>query len=229
MATETPTEGRCNAPAWLNEQERQAAGTSKSGYCETYPVNGSDTCRMHFGTADRDGVRGASEGNGNGITHGATASPVNLKEHLEPAEAQWVESLVTGYLAIAPFGRNDPRRERLTRVCVMIFQEWSASERVLIEGMTVERTVGYSDSGYEITRDDEHHLNRVALKINDKIRHNLKDLGCYPSGSAEQETVSQIFAAAVERAKEQEQSDGEPEDSEQADEAEYVEAESVSD
>lgn len=39
MSSDTPTDGRCNAK------------TRDGGYCQNYPVTGSDRCRMHGGTA----------------------------------------------------------------------------------------------------------------------------------------------------------------------------------
>lgn len=206
MASEQPTPGRCNAPAWLDGDKEDPKGErSKTGYCQNYPSKGAETCQFHFGTADRDGIRGADEGNGNGLTHGATASPLNLYNHLDDEAVRWVDSLVAGYLEVAPFGYEDPRRERLTRVCVMIYQEWKAAREVMDHGPTVDKTVGVSDSGVEATQKSEHHLGTRERALNSKVRSNLKDLGLQPSsGDSAGDTVAQIFEAAVERAKREE-------------------------
>lgn len=120
---------------------------------------------------------GAPVGNVNALKHGATASPINLLDHLSEEELQWVESLVDAYLDRAPFGPHDGRVERLTRTCVMIFQEWRAEEAVLSEGMGRETVVGVSSEGTPIVNTEEHYLNRRMDRLNDKIRHNLRDLG----------------------------------------------------
>ena len=205
MASETPTDGRCNEPAWLNEEEREAEGTTKSGYCESYPVDGQDTCRMHFGTADRDGERGAPSGNTNAVTHGVySASPLDLYDSLNEAEVNWIDSLVRGYLEHAPFGYEDPRRERLTKYCVMIYQEWSATEQILNDGASEEQPVGVNEAGRPVLRDQEHHLAKRERALNTKVRQGLKALGCLPGSGTDAEaageTVAQIFAAAVEQA-----------------------------
>lgn len=120
---------------------------------------------------------GAPSRNGNAIKHGATASPLNLLEHLDQEELEWIEALVSAYLDRAPFGPEDARVERLTRVCVMIYQEWAAEEAVLEEGMGQETVVGVSSEGTPIVNTEEHYLNRRMDRLNDKIRHNLRDLG----------------------------------------------------
>ena len=153
---------------------------------------------------------GAPGGNGNALTHGATASPLNLVFHLDDEELDWIDSLVRGYLEIAPFGYEDPRRERLSRYCVMIYQEWSAAEEILAAGHSEERTVGVNDDGNPVIRDAEHHLATRERSLNTKVRQGLKDLDCLPGSgpnAAGGETVAQVFEAAVDRAKERE-SDG---------------------
>lgn len=209
MATEQPTEGRCNARAWLNQEEREDPEASKTGYCENYPVGGEEsggTCRMHLGTVDKSKT-GAPEGNGNALEHGALASPLNLKDHLNDAETAWVDSLVSGYIEVAPFGYHDPRRERLTAYAVMIYQEWSARAEVLADGASEEQPVGVNDAGRPVIKDQEHHLAGRARVLNTKVRQGLKDLGCLPgstSAEASGETVAQIFKAAVDQASETE-------------------------
>jgi len=200
MVSETPTEGRCNGKA----------GEDREGFCESYPVKDDDgepitgRCRMHNGYGE-----GIPEGNGNAITHGATAKPGNLYNHLEEDEREWVDSLVAGYIEVAPFGFEDPRRERLTRYCIMIYQEWAAASEVEKAGASESQPIGVNDSGEPVVRREEHHLSKRELALNTKVRQGLKSLDCLPGSGSEAagETVAQIFAAAVERASE----DDEPE------------------
>lgn len=206
MATEHPTPNRCNEPAWLNEAEREDPEASKSGYCEQYPLqdDGVHTCRMHFGTADRDGLRGAPEGNGNAIIHGAKALPENLYTHLDDDERANIESLAEGYIQFAPFDGSHPLAERVLRYCTMMYQEWKAAGIVETKGPSEYATIGVNKYGEPVRQDKEHHLSRRELSLNTKIRTGLKDLGCLPdsgpSGDSDGETIAQIFKAAVEQA-----------------------------
>lgn len=136
---------------------------------------------------------GAPEGNGNAITHGATASPINLLDHLEPDELEWIEALVDAYLQRAPFGPDDGRVERLTRTCVMIFQEWRAEEVILQEGLSHDVVVDVTSSGEPVVRTEEHYLSRRMDRLNDKIRHNLRDLGLLSEEDRETSVVGSTF------------------------------------
>lgn len=232
MATTEPTAGRCNRPAWIDEAERKDPERSKSGHCEQYPVDGAEACRMHLGTAERDGLLGAGEGNGNAITHGATALPENLYDHLNPDEQAWIDDMADLYIEAAPFGPEHPLSERVLRYCTMMFQEWRAAGEVESVGPSENRPVDISGGGGRIVhRDEEHHLSRRELALNAKVRQGLKSLGCLPGsdrGSPEGsggETIAQIFAAAVEQASDDGDNDT-VNDTDNA-EAEYVESAEV--
>lgn len=208
MASETPTDGRCNAGAWLDEQEREDPEASKSGYCDSWPVKDDDGepitghCRMHNGYGD-----GAPEGNGNAITHGVQASPANLYTHLDESERDWIDDLAEDYIEIAPFGPENPLAERVIRLCTMMYQEWKAAGIVEVEGPSENRPVV---AGETVTyRDEEHHLSRRELQLNAKVRQGLKSLGCLPGsrpgdGESDNDTIAQIFKLAVEQAAERE-------------------------
>jgi len=131
---------------------------------------------------------GAPEGNANALKHGALADPSNLYSHLNEQETRWIESLVDGYLQFAPFDGDDPRRERLTRYCIMAYQEWAAADVVLKEGLTVSKQVGVNDDGEPVLVDDIHHLVERELALNAKVRQGLKNLGCLPGPTEGEET-----------------------------------------
>jgi len=83
MVSEEPTEGRCNAKA----------GSDKDGFCEAYPVDGSDRCRMHGGKDS-----GAPEGNTNSVSHGAYADQSNLyNDVFSDAERQIADDIFQDY------------------------------------------------------------------------------------------------------------------------------------
>lgn len=217
MATEQPTEGRCNAKAWLNEEEREDPDASKSGFCESYPVDGSSTCRMHFGTVDER--PGAPEGNQNPKTHGIYSDELNLYNHLTDEEKGFIDDIAKGYLEYAPFGPEHPLTERLYRTCTMMYQEWKAAGKVESVGPSENRKVAVGET--VVYRDEEHHLSRRELSLNTKVRDSLQKLGCLPGatgvpGGSKGDTIAQVFEAAVRQISEQ-NADAEHVDSEQVD------------
>lgn len=152
--------------------DRCGARTRDGQYCERYPCEGSKRCPNHGGQST-----GPPKGSANNLKHGATAAPINLLNHLDDDKLEWVEALVDGYLKEADFGPESPKVERLTRTCVMIYQEWAGQEAIFNEGMAVDDVVGVTEQGEPVVRNDEHYLCRRIDRLNDKIRHNLKDLG----------------------------------------------------
>lgn len=191
MVSKTPTDGRCNADA----------GPDKEGYCESYPVRGADRCRMHGGstpTADENPNvgRGDQEGNGNAITHGVTASPWNLYTHLGDDAKEWVDALADAYCEILEFDDDDPRRERVTRACIHIYQSNSGENQILEDGLSEEQTVGVNDRGEPVVRDDGHHLHGVTLKRDKEARQILKTLGAFDDPESKKAEALEDSAAA---------------------------------
>lgn len=194
MSNTEPVEGLCNAQ------------TRDGGYCGKRPVTGSERCRYHGGFST-----GPPKGSANALKSGATASPINLYNNLEDEDLAFVEELRDAYLEIAPFTADDPRAERLLRISVMIYQEWKGQEQVLEQGMAVSklrRSEGPDGSekeleltvtadGEMIAQTEEHYLCARIDRLNDKIRHNLKDLGCLPDPeSSSGESVAQVLSVA---------------------------------
>lgn len=169
MSSDDPDYGRCTATSKTTGER-----------CRRDAIGEHGKCRYHGGAtptkAENPNV-GAPPGNGNAISHGCTAAPITLLNHLEPEELEWIEALVDAYLQRAPFGPDDARVERLTRVCVMIYQEWKSEEVILDEGLSSDVVVDVTSSGEPIVRTEEHYLSRRAERLNDKVRHNLRDLG----------------------------------------------------
>lgn len=170
----------------------KCTATNRDGSpCGAYPLQGRDKCRMHAGTS-ADGE--SHEGNGNAITHGATADPVNLYQHLDDVAREWVDKLVEGYLQDAPFGEDSPKVERLRMTCIVIYQEWSAREVVLQAGPSEDTVVGVNDAGAPIARTEEHHLVGTAAKHNQTVRMNLKDLGLLDDPGSQQADATRSLA-----------------------------------
>lgn len=149
---------------------------AENGPCSTHRVAGADMGPPGNDHAvGNDG--GAPAGNGNAITHAATATPVNLFDHLEDHEREWVERIHAGYLKEATFGKESSKSERLLMACVMMYQEWSAREVILSDGISEDTIVGVNDEGEPIIDTEEHHLTRTASQLTGDVRMLLKDLG----------------------------------------------------
>jgi hypothetical protein len=162
--------------------------------CPSWPVQGSSRCRMHGGVST-----GPPKGSANNFAHGATAEPLNLVENdlLDEADVEWIYALRDAYLEEAPFGPDSPKVERLTRTCVMIFQEWAGERHVLEEGLAVEDVVGVTDKGEPIISTREHYLSQRIDRLNDKVRHNLRELGLLDDPETQRADAEGDKAAAL--------------------------------
>lgn len=169
MPSDEPLEDRC------------AAKCRSGGYCENYPVEGSSRCRMHGGTSGgaREGS-GAPEGNGNAITHGVTADPFNLYDNLDDTAAvEWIDALVESYAELLELSEDDPRMQNVYRACINMYQANRGDMEILQEGMTESQTIGVTDDGAPVVRDDEHHLNGAVLSRDREARQMLRTLGAF--------------------------------------------------
>jgi hypothetical protein len=155
----------------MTDEDICGAKTSDGTPCQKAPME-NGRCYHHGGAST-----GPPEGSANALTHGATATPSNLIDHLSDSDREWVDRLYEAYLEAAPFDEDSPKRERLYRTCVMMWQEWSGTSTVIEEGPAKESVVGVKDTGEPIVDHEQHHLVRYTSDLNDKVRMNLKDLG----------------------------------------------------
>lgn len=136
-------------PTVPGPDERCGATNRRGEPCKRWPTKDEDgnvingRCPRHGGKST-----GPPRGSANYFKHGATATPMNLIENdlLAEEDVAWIEALRDAYLQEADFGPESPKTERLMRTCVMIFQEWSAQEHILEEGLAVDDVVGVNDS-----------------------------------------------------------------------------------
>ena len=78
----------------------------------------------------------------------------------------------------------------------MIYQEWRAEETVLKEELSHDVVVDVTSSGEPIVRTEEHYLSRRMDRLNDKICHNLRDLGLLEEGNRDASLVGSTFESA---------------------------------
>lgn len=162
----------------------EAMSKTRGERCGRAAVDERGKCDFHGGkvpTAEENPKqgRGDQEGNGNAITHGATANPLNLYRHLDDDEVQWVDSLVQGYVDHLDLEPTDPRLERLLRACVHIYQSWSAEDHILQDGISENTVVGVNDEGNPIMTREGHHLNQFSVQRDKQANRILKEMGAF--------------------------------------------------
>ncbi|MFD1515654.1 hypothetical protein [Halomarina rubra] len=133
----------------------------------------SGKCRQHRGTSP-DGK--SHEGNGNAITHGATADPTNLYENLTGAQAEWVDAKVEAYCEPRGITEDEPGHA-LVRLGVMhLFQAMRAHGELAKDGQSRTKVVGVAEHG-PVTDEVAHYLNDVASGHTRDYRMAMKDAG----------------------------------------------------
>jgi hypothetical protein len=171
--------------------DRCAAECRDGGYCENYPREGSNRCRMHGGKST-----GAPENNGNAETHGLTADREKwfdrYREDVEPI----VRALVESYVDDAPFGfENTAKVDKLTEVCIDQVRLREANDE--LDDFLTEQVVGTTEDGRPIKTVEENpaHMPRDRIKrTNAKI---LKDLGIMDDPDSAQADATRTLAEVI--------------------------------
>ncbi len=171
--------GQCEATAKTTGERCGQPATGEHGKCYFHGGGGS----------------GASEGNGNAITHGATADPTNLFENLNDEEREWVDAHVQAYLAEKP-DTDETAVERLEVLATRMLMERRGLGQLLSDGLSRSKVVGQTEYGEPIRDDEAHYLNRVVNDHNQTIRMNLKDWGFLNDPESQKAEAQQDIAAA---------------------------------
>jgi len=171
--------------------DRCGAECRDGGYCENYPREGSNRCRMHGGDA------GAPEGNGNAEKHGLTGGrEAWFDRHREDAEPL-VRALVESYVDDAPFAwSNTAKVDQLCEVAIDQVRLRHSNE--WLDEFLTEQTVSVTENGREITRLEENpaHMPRDRIKrTNVRI---LKELGILDDPDSAQASATDDLASAIE-------------------------------
>jgi hypothetical protein len=160
--------------------EKCSATCRDGSPCGAYPVQGGDKCRMHGGTSTGPKTDGGKERSSkNAITHGVTADPFNLYDHLDDDSIEWIDGMVSSYVDLLEYAEGDPRIESVKRACIHIYQANRGDVEILKSGMSESQTIGVTEDGSPIVRDDEHHLTGTVLKRDKEARQILRTLGAY--------------------------------------------------
>ena len=152
--------------------DRCAAECRDGRYCENYPREGSNRCRMHGGDSP-----GAPENNGHNETHGLRADGEKwFARHRDDAEED-VRRAVAGWMERAPFGWDNYGNVRLlVDAAINECQVRRGDAYIREEGVIVESFEGYAEDGREITERKENpafmaksRLQRDTVRILDKL------------------------------------------------------------
>lgn len=222
MVSETPTDGRCNAPAWLDDEN-----DTKEGYCENYPkkedgepINGR--CRMHganlppgpegndYAVASDGGA--APVGNNNAETHGMTAEAENWFENHRSEVSDPVRNRVSDLVSKANVDWNDRSLlDMLVEVAIHEEQMRQGDEYIQEEGVIVQTKKVAGDD--VVVVDTENPAFRAKSRLyRDNIKA-LKEFGVLveapdAKAAAAEEEIAKAWEDALEAADEKASEDG---------------------
>lgn len=150
MSSDTPTDGRCNAT------------TRDGGYCQKYPVDGANRCRLH--TDQRPAGRPAGQ-------EQPDADPADVLAHLattDPDAHAWVIRKYESYLEAAPFDEGSAKADQLKQIAAREVVLWNAIGTQLQEGVVVR------DADHQVA---ENPVNRPLDRLARTVTRRLKELG----------------------------------------------------
>lgn len=192
MVSETPTDGRCNAPA----------GENNEGYCENYPKKGDDgkplngRCRMHGAnlTGASEGNDHAlmndggspPEGNGNAEKHGMDSDPEKWFERHRDDVEEAVKEKVKELVSKLDITFSDTTEvELITEIAVQMEQMKQGDEYIKEEGFIVTEKKVAGDGSFIKVNTENPALNAKSRLFRDNIRA-LNKLGVLDSPESQQ-------------------------------------------
>lgn len=171
----------------------QATAKSSGKQCGRAAIGEHGKCGYHGGKG------GAPEDNGNAITHGAKADPMNLYNHLSEQEQGWVDSLIDGYCKLLNYDDSDPRRSMIKLACVNIYQANSGEGQILEDGLSESQTIGVSESGQPVVRNESHHLSDDVLARTREARQILRTAGAFEDPESQKANAIDNLATSITR------------------------------
>ena len=193
MTSSTKTDGRCNAKA------------NDGNYCENYPVEGKERCRLHGGKSTGPKTEeGKAQVAGNAVRHGLHTSKEVFLEHAKDHHKDTFhaihESLCSDYEL--QHGRLPTHIEKrlsdiaLDMVKLDMADEYEAENAVDQEKPLTEMRKEMTESGVwekEVTSKME----KIKNNINREDRLTLKDMGIYNSPEQQQAEAMEKTLAEV--------------------------------
>jgi len=144
----------------------------------------------------------APENNQNNRQHGLYSVPSKALEWIkenDPEGLHWIADKHETYAARASFDRTDGLGDYLLMTCVLEYATWTATGKMISEGMVVEAPLKdsennpvYGDDGDLITTERE---NAVALPLDrvlKQVQRRLDKLGVLPSADNRQADMQEL-------------------------------------
>lgn len=190
MPNKEQTEGRCNAKVrkWNTPDDWDI----EQGFCANIAGfrtdhKGEGRCYLHGGI---------SKGAGRPIEHGLYAKRQNYYESRSPEEKQWIDAVVESLLDDAPFGPESFAKFQMVRNIAIDMHKLQSANDYIDEVGVVHRdkTVGYTDDGRPIKRDEENAINIGYDRLNRTMTRQLKDLGILDDPDSQQAQAQQNIA-----------------------------------
>jgi hypothetical protein len=187
------------------------------------PVSDGDVCFLHDGDGppadhgapegNTNGLRndgGAPPANGNAERHGLYADRSKYYQRLDDDEQAWVDALIDGWLADAPFSReNIGGLELLRKVAIDEHKRRRANDYIAREGVVTENVVGYDDDGNPVVKKEENPANLPYSRMAKDTIRTLKELNVLDSPDSRlAENAGSWTEAARAVAMEQDHDDG---------------------
>lgn len=187
--------GRCQATAKSTGEQCGRAAVAEHGKCD---VHGGKTPTKD---ENPDVGNGEQDGNGNAITHGATADPWNLDANLGDEGRAWVDAKVEAYLNRDDAEADGPNDDLAKLGVLHLYQAYSAHSELAKEGLSRTSIVGTTEHG-AVTDEEAHYLNSVASGHTRDYRMAMKDAGLLDDPASQQadatESIAEILATANE-------------------------------
>lgn len=166
--------------------DRCGAECRDGGYCESYPIEGADRCRMHGGIVGDDA--GAPERNTNASTHGAYVDEnAYYQQELDDAGRELVDDIFQDYVNLYRDRHGAPtagHQAELFRISVshvkdIELDKWSQERPDSLDpgNGLVARETHYTDGGTQYHRYKESVVLKAEKKLSTDRRMWLKDLG----------------------------------------------------
>lgn len=188
--------GRCQATAKSTGEQCGRAATGDHGKCNYHGGASSGAPEGNQNGVGNDG--GAPPKNGNAETHGLTADADQwFERHRDKAEGP-VRRLVATWMEHAPFGwRVEGKVQLLCDAAKNEMQIRDGDAYIEEHGLIVDKTVGYTENGREITRKTENPASLQKSRLQSDTIRMLDKLGVLDSPDAQQAGATESFADAV--------------------------------
>ena len=191
MTTEEPLSDRCGAKC------------RNGGFCENYPVDGADRCRMHGGTTptkeDNPNVgNGEQSGNGNAETHGGYADAEKWFDRHRDECSDEVRTTVGAWVDQAAFDwSNHGNIKLLVEAAINEQQIGNLNDYIREHGEIVETVVDTDEAGRPVTSEEENPAFLAKSRLTKDTVRILNKFGILDSPEKQQAKAQESLATVL--------------------------------